>query len=740
MDATLPFHDGVAGLLNTLGRPLARLSVSALLCAATPAWAQDQDAADERDARTLDKVTVNGRVRSLEQFTPTGSRLDLSPRDTPATLDAINAEAIDARGLRTVEKAAESLPGVSTGGSPGNPATFSMRGFTDGQITILHNGLYLGPSNMTNRPQNTFNLQSVEILKGPASVIYGQGAVGGAVNVTNKAPTFGAGTYEVLAGVSSYGGRTWGLGAGGGLSDTLAYRVDLSRQSSDGYVHGAASSALNATASLLWRPSEQFSAQFSLDYAKDRPSTYFGTPLVPRSAASHPIEGILSTADGYVVDAATRRNNYNVADARIRSHQIWPQALLKWTLADGVTLQNLAYYFHANREWLNAESYSYDTDTGQIDRDRFFVFHDQTLWGNQTSLSIEHPLAGLANRVVVGIDYSHLDFERNRGFPDGDSVALDSQGPTGTFGPIVKRRSLTTWNNAALFVEDVLELTGKAKLVLGGRYEYLGLDRRNYATDGTFQPGTSFTATYRPANARIGLVYDVTPNITPYAAYTTATDPVGSNIFIVNSSENFDLSKSRQVEVGVKAATTDKRLSGTLALYDIKRNNILALTAQDALSNVGEQTSRGIELSADAQLGSRWSLSANYAYVDAKYAHFIDSNSGLDASGNRPTNVPRSVFNAWTSVRNVGGLPLELGATLRRVGQRFGNLANTLELEPYTLAGLYATYDLTPRVAVSLHADNVFNEDYVQWADIYYPGQVILGLPRTFELSLHARF
>lgn len=721
-------------------KPATALSLSAVLCASTQAWAQDQADASTQDAKTLDKVTVTGRVRSLEQFTPTGSRLNLSPRDTPATLDSINAEAMDARGLRTVEKAAESLPGISTGGSPGNPATFSMRGFTDGQITILHNGLYLGPSNMTNRPQNTFNLQSVEVLKGPASVIYGQGAVGGAVNVTNKAPTFGAGTYELLAGVSSFGGRTWGVGAGGGLSDTVAYRADVSRQSSEGYVHGAGSSSLNATASLLWRPSEQFSAQLSLDYAKDQPSTYFGTPLVPREAAKNPIEGILTAANGYVVDASTRRNNYNVADARIRSHQIWPQALLKWTVADGITLQNLAYYFHADRAWVNAESYTYDTDTGQVDRDRFFVFHDQTLWGNQTSLTVDRPVGGLANRLVVGIDYSDLDFERNRGFPDGDSVALDGRGPSGAFGPIVKRRSPTTWTNAALFLEDVLELTDKAKLVIGGRYEYLDLDRKNFGPDGTFQPGTSFTATYRPANGRVGLVYDVTPNITPYASFTTATDPVGSNIFIVNAGENFDLSKSRQAEAGVKAATPDKRLSGTLAVYDIKRSNILALTAQDVLSNVGEQTSRGIEVSADAQVGSQWSVSANYAYVDAKYEHFIDSNSGVDASGNRPTNVPRSVFNAWTSVRSVGGLPLELGASVRRVGQRYGNIANTLELKPYTLAGLYATYDVTSSVSVSLRADNVFDEDYVQWADIYYPGQVILGLPRTFELSLHARF
>lgn len=91
------------------------------------------------------------------------------------------------------------------------------------------------------------------------------------------------------------------------------------------------------------------------------------------------------------------------------------------------------------------------------------------------------------NRLVVGVDYSRLDFVRNRGFPDGDSVALATRDPSGTFGERVRRRSPTTWTNAALFFEDALDVTDKAKLVLGGRYEYLDLDRKNFGPDGSFR-------------------------------------------------------------------------------------------------------------------------------------------------------------------------------------------------------------------------------------------------------------
>src|SRR3984893_11775603 len=136
---------------------------------------------------TLETITVTAaKVRALDQFTPTGSRLGLTALETPGSLDVIDSDEMLGRGFNSVEEAADSLPGVTSGGSPGDLEQFSMRGFTGDQILSLYNGLYIGPANITNRPQNTFNLESVEILKGPASVLYGQGAVAGAVNVVSK--------------------------------------------------------------------------------------------------------------------------------------------------------------------------------------------------------------------------------------------------------------------------------------------------------------------------------------------------------------------------------------------------------------------------------------------------------------------------------------------------------------------------------------------------------------------------
>lgn len=714
---------------------LGSVGAAAQTMSANPAAQAPQDASADADT-----ITVTGwKLRQLDVATPTGSRLGLSIRDTPATIDQIGADEILTRGFRTVEEATVSLPGITSGGSPGDPSLFSMRGFTGEQITLLHNGLYLGPANMINRPGNTFNIASIDVLKGPASVLYGQGAVGGAVNIVNKSPDFKADSVQFLGSYATFDTVSVGIGGNKILSDDLAARFDVSYHRTDGYVDRAGSNSFNATGALLFKPQDNLSIEFSVDYLKDDLSTYFGTPLVPAAYATDPIKGILTTANGDVVDRALRFKNYNVSDNRAHSWQMWPKLVINWSPSDALTISNTSYYFHAERQWINAENYAFNRTTQQIDRDRFFVFHNQDLMGDQFTATFKHQLGGMENRLVLGADYSHLDFIRSRGFPDGDSVDPLNPNP-GLFGPIVRRVSPTRWDQAALFGEDVLNLTPQLKLVTGVRAERLYLTRENFNVDGSFNAGTSFNRTYKLFNWRAGLVYDIAPSVTAYASYSTGKDPVGNNIFLVNAGENFGLSSSRQFEGGLKADLMNGRGSLTLAAYDIKRKNILTQVALDTVSNVGSQKSRGVEISGEMKVTPDWTLIASGAYVDAAYGSFVDPNYGIAASGNTPANVPKWVGNVWTTVRGVAGLPLEVGGGVKYVGKRFGNTANSLILKPYATGIVYATYAVSPNISLTGRVNNVWNKTFVQWADIYYPAQVMMGEPRRVEVSVLGRF
>lgn len=693
------------------------------------------------DAAPVARVVVSGAAvpDALDKAAPTGSRLDLSVRETPATVDAIDARTMETRGYRSVEQAVDSMPGVSSGGAPGSPSQFSMRGFTGDQVTVLRDGIYLGPADMTWRPQNTFNLAGVEVLKGPGSVLYGQGAIAGTVNVMSKKPALGADALDAVLSYGRFHASQLGLGGNKVLGKGLAVRADLSRTASHGHVRGAGADSTNATLALLWKPDRRFDLALALDYLTDHPSKDYGTPLVPAAFAGAAASGIVRSADGSTIDRRLRYVNYNVADAHIGSTQYLPRASLHWRVADGVVIGNEAYYFYADRKWKNAEAYAFNAGTGLVERDRFFVFHKQHLAGNRLSAAVSAPLAGLANRFVLGVDASRLDFVRVRGFPDGDSV--DPFAPAaGSFGALAGRRSPTRWRNAAVFLEDALDLTDRLKLVGGARAERFRLARENYGPDGGFQADTSFERTFHPRNWRLGLVYQGAGGVAPYLQYSTGQDPVGANILLVNAGQNFDLSRSRQVEAGIKADLPGRRGEATLAVYDIERRNLLTRTSADVVDTAGMQVARGMELSIDYEPVPALKLNANLAWTDAGYRNFVDTGSGVDASGKRPANVPRWTANLWNSIGGIGGLPLEVGAGLRYLGDRFGNTANTLVLKGYAVVDLYATWQLDRHLSLNGRVHNATNRFHAQWADVNYPSQVLLGAPVSYEIGLVAHF
>jgi iron complex outermembrane receptor protein len=691
--------------------------------------------AAEKPVELLGEVTVTAsKLRPLDELTPTGSRLGLSVQETPGTIDVIDSDQMQGRGYTTLETATASMPGIITGGSPGDLADFSMRGFSGEQVVMLRDGLYVGPSNMTNRPANTFNLERVEILKGPASVLYGQGPVGGAVNAVSKRARPGVRRIDYAVSGGQFGTLNLGVGAAMPLGEHMAWRIDASHTRSDGFVHGAGADSTNLTSSVVWLR-DALSVEFSLDILSDHPSGYFGTPLLPVAFAAEPLAGVVDARNGQTIDARTRYVNYNVDDSRIHARQFWPQLKVDWRVSDALSLRNVAYYFDAKRTWINSEVYAFNSATARIDRDRFFVLHDQQLFGDQLAATFSGTVLGRSNRVVIGVDYSHLDFLRTRGFPDGDSVDVFVPAP-GLFGPLDSlRQSPTEWDSYAEFFESATHVADRLQLILGARHDNLHLVRRNLF-DGVEQP-SGFTRSLGGMNWRVGLVHDTAPGLASYLSYTTGKAPVGDNIFLVNAGQDFRLSDARQFEAGVKFASPGGRADLTAAVYDIRRTNLLTqINSAGDVSNIGSQKSHGLEIAVNLRPRNAWNVSANLAWTAARYGEFFDPNFGIDSSGNRTPNAPRWVGNLWTSVRGVAATPLELGGALRYVGSRYGDSGNQLRLQRYTLTDVYANYRVSDRLMLTSRLGNVFNKAYAQWADIFYPTEILLGAPRRFEIGL----
>ena len=175
----------------------------------------------------------------------------------------------------------------------------------------------------------------------------------------------------------------------------------------------------------------------------------------------------------------------------------------RWWNHENVTLRNQSYYFTADRQWINSEQYPFNETTEQIDRDRFFVLHDQELFGNRLDLVAHTHVGEKESTWVVGVDYSNLDFDRSRGFPDGDSVDVLDPTP-GTFGPLDRRLSPTKIDTVAFFVENQFKATDAFSIVSGIRFDDIDLVRDNFGVDGTFIPSQSFERNFTPFSWRIG--------------------------------------------------------------------------------------------------------------------------------------------------------------------------------------------------------------------------------------------
>ena len=249
---------------------------------------------------------------------------------------------------------------------------------------------------------------------------------------------------------------------------------------------------------------------------------------------------------------------------------------------------------------------------------------------------------------------------------------------------------------------------------------------------------------YDPFTYRVGLVYDLNRYVTPYLSFTTGQDPVSSDIFIVNRSQNYSLSRSKQVEAGVKASAPDDRADVTLAVYDIERRNVLTTNGQDVAVTAGSEYSKGVEVSGDVRLTTDLTINANAAYNRATFGKFsfTDAVTGafVNANGNEMPNAPEWDANVWASCTHVLGLPLELGGGVQYVGDREGDFGDTERLLAYTLLNVYATYSLTSNVDLSLRVSNLTDRTYAQATDINYERQIVLGRPRYVQFDVHARF
>ncbi|MCV4288996.1 TonB-dependent siderophore receptor [Pseudomonas capsici] len=675
-----------------------------------------------------------------------GSRLGLTARETPASIEIKTQAEMQQKGLRTTKEAFADVTGVTVGNVPGNPAVISMRGFTGNTVNVMQDGVRIAASTITTRDMDTWKYEKIEVLKGPASVLYGEGSLGGAVNLVTRKPTLDEQKLEGLVSTGSFGTKRAAIGVNQPLNDSLALRADVSYVNSDSFydVDDQETTAFNISTSLLFKPNDDLSMLFAFDHDYDEyDSTYNGTPLVPASVARNP-SGIVSSKNGLVVDKSIRRTNYNPDGANSGARSTTWRWTTDYRLNDDWTLNNIVSYYTARREFFVSSEQNYNAGSGRFNRTVQRVSHDHQFWNERLSASTDQLIGGFRNRFSVGAEYSYTDLNNPR--QNGTTTSVDPWNPVvGSFPssaaqnwPGAGRNVVyqSNMDNTAVFAEDAFNLTDDWLLIGGLRYEDINL--RRTVEDVNLGTSQKFHPTYDPFSWRLGTVYNLTPDIQLYAQYSTAVTPVSTLLLIASANGDFDLSKGRSVEVGFKASLFDGRTSLTGALYQIDLEDILTRDPNDSTLTVqgGKQRSRGVELTSSTQLTTQLRADLGVSVVDARYEELIEA-GGADRSDNHPVNVPRTTANAALIYR-FEPVPITVGAYVRHSSGFYTDTANTYFVEGYTTFDASIAYEMK-NATLTLRGRNLTNRLYGEYSG-YSSTQVYLGAPRSAELSLGFKF
>jgi iron complex outermembrane recepter protein len=593
--------------------------------------------------------------------------------ETPFSVQVIPQAIIRDRQSKDVKDAVSNVSGVTYNGDVQSRSggTFSIRGFS-GVATLRDGFRQFGIGEGQTQPVTEIaNLEAVEVLKGPASILYGAIEPGGLINLVSKKP-LSTPFYEVEVQGGSRGLISPRFDASGPLTadGKVLYRVNGLYQSINSVRNLTQPDQKSFIApTIAWKVGDKTNLSISGEYIDSNRPADFGLPAVGTSVANVPRDRIIG-------EPTDRVTNQSLNIGYGLDHQF----------SDNWKLRN-AFRYASNQYDFNviALPLSFDETTNTVNR--FFATQEaQTKdYTFQTNLTGEFATGDVKHKLLVGADYVRREgrlFSRI-----GDPTDLDLFNPV--YGVVKPNKldlpafggSTTSGNSFGFFVQDQVDLVKNLKLLAGVRYDTLSQNITNIPGTNTEPGETSLTAS--ALTPRLGLLYQFNDRLSAYGSYSQSFTP---NSGTTVSGAALEPQRGKGYEFGVKSDLIDGKLFATLAYFDISKTNVPLTDPDNPLFSIasGEQRSRGIEFDISGEPAPGLKLIASYAYTDAQVA--ADSDPTL--VGKKLFGVPEHAASFWATYELQQGemKGLGFGAGLNFKGDRQGDLDNTYRLGSYLTA------------------------------------------------------
>ena len=648
------------------------------------------------------------------------TKTDTPLRDTPQTVNVVTAEVMQDQHANSMQDALKNVPGVSFSTGDGQRDQVSIRGFTaiadqfvDG---IRDDALYF---------RDLSNVDRVEVIKGPAAVLYGRGSSGGLINRVTKKPGIDVTDFALSYGmwadrrVEGDVGRVFADGA-------AAFRITAAHEEANSY---RSQQFLNRTAvapSLELRLAPQTTVLLQADYLEDRRVTDFGIPAYK----GRPV----------AVDPSTYYGAANARDVDYSQSRVYSgTATINHRFNDNWSIRNATRYYHYSLDRNNTLTSAVNEPALTFTMNHGNVYREEHGWFNQTDLMQKAEFFGMKHELLYGVEIG----QQNKDLVNFSAPVRNAAGQIINFDlfnpvlPTLPLRTSTTpaannlgiFKTLGLYTQDMIQFSEQWKALVGIRY-----DRFEQETIQRMTGLSNLSRTDNTWSPRAGLVWQPSKQQSYYVSWSRSFQPSGEAFSLAANNADLAPETTRNTEVGAKYDFLDGKASTTVSLFRIERTNIKVTNpaAPTTLIPVGEQRTDGLELSGAAELGGGWRMLAGYAYLDA----VVTKSTLATLQGKQATLTPRHSGNLWLTKSLGHGFGV--GGGLNLVGARQADPANTVTLPGYVTADMVAWYRRGGFEA-QLNVYNLFNQGYIVSGHGSSPNLNMPGAPRSVMATLRYR-
>lgn len=716
-----------------------RASRRALLLA-TIAWSTASAAwADDQDANVVSSVTVQAGAREEESRDSykvtrsiTATKTDTPLIDVPQAVAIVSLKQIVDQAAGSIGDAVRYTPGVFTAQGEGNRETLVFRGnSTTGDFFVD------GVRDDVQTYRDLYNIERLEIFRGPNAMIFGRGGIGGVINRVTKTAGWDV-TREVRLEAGSFDHKRATFDAGAPINDVLALRLTGVYQDSESYRDGVTNErwGFNPTAAIRLTPNTVL--QLGYEHFEDDRVADRGVPSQFRVAGR--VAKPLKTSRGaFFGDSRNSPTGTEVDAATV---------FVEHQFESGVTIRNRSRWADYDKFYQNIFPGAVNAAQTTVSISAYNNATTRKNFINQTDLNYAFQAGGVEHTLLAGFEYGRqiTDNRRLEGrFAGGATSVVLPIASSDQRLPVSWVAIASSGDNKGVavvkagYVQDQVSVTDELKLIAGVRYEDFRtrvLDRRTVGFPAAQQ--RKFDVTDTLWSPRVGAIWKPAPNASIYAGYSRTYLPRGgdqlTSLSITN--QNLDPEKFENFEVGAKW-DVNPAFNLSVAVFQLDRSNVLALSDPNNAASptvpIGEQRTRGVELSASGELTDQLSVVAAYTYSNGE---FLDNVSGTVRAGNKLPNMPEHSGSVWARYNVNAKLGVALGAVAQ--GKRYAATDNLVAMPGFTRVDGAVFYNLTDRVTVQGNIENLFDEHYFQFANSN--DNITPGSPTAVKVGLTARF